>query len=46
MSPFQLTKDADTGITDVHLLISAHMEHTSYSSEIEEVSTQSLQTFQ
>ena len=46
MSSFQLTKAAETGISDARLLISTHMEHTSYPSEIELVSAQSLQTFQ
>ena len=46
MSSFQLTKAAETGISDVSLLISTHMEHTSYQSEIELVSAQSLETFQ
>ena len=46
MSSFQLTKAAETDISDVHLLISTHMEHTSYPSEIGVVSAQSLQMFQ
>ena len=46
MSSFQLTKAAETGISDVRLLVSTHMEHTSYQSEIELVSAQSLETFQ